>query len=628
MSRRNRRQVIGIALFPFLAVLICTMGALIVLLVLTVQQARKSAIAERAAKVEAAIPPGPSQEDLDRVARLKQVLDDAVWRKEILEQSRTSVQEELARSRDELSHLEGHIRDLQEKARALLAQAAQIDSGKRLDDSEIAKAREEAERLMAEIARREKELEDKKKQQTGEQWYALLPYDGPNGTRRRPIYIECSERGIVVQPEGIVLTPEDFQGPMGPGNPLDATLRAIREHIARNQPAGPKTEPYPLLIVRPSGVVAYSVARSAMKTWEDEFGYELIDDDTKLAYGDPDPALVETLNREVSLARKRQLAFAAAMPRRYQDEEQLTTFSPSSLEGYDPAAAGGPNAGGGFGMGTGARTQYATGGSSSRSPSGIPGGTGTGGNGLAGNGMGSSSSMQPSLGNPAGGSPNNIGPVGAPYAQQKSGSTGGGSAGGGTDVSGSPAAAGNRYASGGQASGVAGGNAASGGTSGSSTGRPPGSTSGAPSGGQSAASGQPATSGGSQKRYGAPSQSAGSGLARGTNNWGLPNSAGKATAITRPIRVLILPDRVVLIPERGDGRISEEIPLSPEIQVQEIDAMVASIQKRISSWGIAVNNGYWKPILSMEVSPDAEPRVVELSRALEGSGFELQRKTR
>ena len=48
MTRRNRRQPIGIALFPFLAVLICTMGALIVLLVLTVQQARKSAVAEQA----------------------------------------------------------------------------------------------------------------------------------------------------------------------------------------------------------------------------------------------------------------------------------------------------------------------------------------------------------------------------------------------------------------------------------------------------------------------------------------------------------------------------------------------------------------------------------------------------
>ena len=43
MSRAARRQNVGVALFPFLAVLICTMGALIVLLVLLVQQARVDA---------------------------------------------------------------------------------------------------------------------------------------------------------------------------------------------------------------------------------------------------------------------------------------------------------------------------------------------------------------------------------------------------------------------------------------------------------------------------------------------------------------------------------------------------------------------------------------------------------
>ncbi len=39
MRRRAKRENVGVALFPFLAVLICTMGALIVLLVMNVQQA-------------------------------------------------------------------------------------------------------------------------------------------------------------------------------------------------------------------------------------------------------------------------------------------------------------------------------------------------------------------------------------------------------------------------------------------------------------------------------------------------------------------------------------------------------------------------------------------------------------
>lgn len=617
MTRRNRRQPIGIALFPFLAVLICTMGALIVLLVLTVQQARKSAVAEQAARALEAVPKGPSQDELDRIARLKQERDDALWRREILEQSRTQAQEEFARARDELSHLEGHIRELQDKARALISQAQKVDSGKNLDNEELEKARQEAERLKAEIARREAELLEKSKTQTGEQWYALLPYDGPNGTRRRPIYIECSDQGIVVQPEGIALSPEDFQGPMGPGNPLDAVLRAIREHLARNS-GGAKVDPYPLLVVRPSGVVAYSVARSAMKSWEDEFGYELVDDETKLAYGQPDPALVATLEREVGLARNRQKAFAASMPRRYQEEEPLTSFSTSSLDGFDPLAAGGPAAAGGsgLGMGTGARTQYAAGGGSNGASGGPYGGTGSG-NGMQSGGGNSAAQGDAAAGNYAGGAPNSSG------------------------VAGGNLAAGGTSASSGNISGTAGSQGQQ-----PSAGQPSGGQTGASAGSQQAASGQSSGSSGSQSASsGAPQQSASASASRGSNrygqtqrgsgggasrgsNWGLPNSAGKATAITRPIRVLVLTDRVVLLPERGDSRAAEEIALSPEVSAQEIDAMVASIQRRIQSWGLAVNNGYWKPVLAMEVSGDAQLRVAQLEQALEGSGFELQRKQR
>ncbi|MBB76057.1 MAG: hypothetical protein CMJ75_16240, partial [Planctomycetaceae bacterium] len=42
--RANRKPETRVALFPFLAVLVCTMGALIVLLVLVVQQARVQAV--------------------------------------------------------------------------------------------------------------------------------------------------------------------------------------------------------------------------------------------------------------------------------------------------------------------------------------------------------------------------------------------------------------------------------------------------------------------------------------------------------------------------------------------------------------------------------------------------------
>ena len=107
--------------------------------------------------------------------------------------------------------------------------------------------------------------------------YAVVPFQGRHGTRRRPVYIECRADEIVIQPAGIVLTGRDFVGPITPGNALAAGLRAMREELARRQQAsgGDTVKPYPLLLVRPDGVEAYYAARKAIKSWGSEFGYEL-----------------------------------------------------------------------------------------------------------------------------------------------------------------------------------------------------------------------------------------------------------------------------------------------------------------------------------------------------------------
>ena len=131
--------------------------------------------------------------------------------------------------------------------------------------------------------------------------YAVVPYVGKQGTHRRPLYIECAVDGVYLQPEGIRLTPGDFEGPPGPGNPLASALRAAREQIARAvpNPGDVAAQPYPLLLVRPSGVMAYYAAREAIVSWGSEFGYQLIEDDWEIAYPPPDPALAEAESRAV-----------------------------------------------------------------------------------------------------------------------------------------------------------------------------------------------------------------------------------------------------------------------------------------------------------------------------------------
>jgi hypothetical protein len=113
---------------------------------------------------------------------------------------------------------------------------------------------------------------------------------------------------------------------------------------------------------------------------------------------------------------------------------------------------------------------------------------------------------------------------------------------------------------------------------------------------------------------------------RAGNNWGLPGSMGKTTAVTRPVKILCLPDRLVVVPERGDDRAASVIGVSPQLQPAEVDAFVTAVQKRLTSWGPAMVNGYWKPVLQVEVTRGAEAQYETLQMLLQGSGFEVQRK--
>ena len=147
--------------------------------------------------------------------------------------------------------------------------------------------------------------------------YAVIPFEGLYRTNRRPIYIECRGDSIILQPEGIVFSPTDFLGPGGPGNPLASALRAAQEYWRNAPRPAPDlpNEPYPLLLVRPDGIIAYYLARDAMTSWDAEFGYELVGADWKMAYPMPSiPQLQEMETRAVAEARQRMEQLAQISP--------------------------------------------------------------------------------------------------------------------------------------------------------------------------------------------------------------------------------------------------------------------------------------------------------------------------
>ncbi len=350
----------GISLFPFLAVLICTMGALVPLLLGMMHTARVQAEADAVAKATAAAARYNAELQVKR--------EDVQWRIEQLKKSRTRSQSELADARLDLGHIEDHARRLRGELERYQNTVAELEKIENADHQQNGQSQAELQQLRQQIDVARQQVEQARKEVAGRpRSFAVVPYEGPNSTRRRPIYLECIADAVVIQPEGIRLTSADFEGPMGPGNPLAAALRAAREHLMAQRQFDPQAgEPYPLLLVRPEGIGAYYAAREAMKSWGCDFGYELIGDNWKLAYPPPNPQMTEVVHQAVASARINQERLIAAAPREYPSHKKAAyraspqggfarddAGSDDGDDGYRPAGAAGAVGGNGGGYGGG-----------------------------------------------------------------------------------------------------------------------------------------------------------------------------------------------------------------------------------------------------------------------------------
>ncbi len=296
--RRKSREVLGVSLFPFLAVLICTLGVLIVLLVLAV----------KAADVQATDAKSAVEQEVQRS------LDDLGWQADLataqiegLEQLRPEVSRRLADARSHRGYLEEEIRELKRKAQSLGEQLLAMEQAEP-EAIDVATTQQKIGELESKIAAANSLLKQKRTESktSGSVTYSIVPHGGSGGTFRRPIFVECTAERLILQPLGIALEKKDFAPPLQPGNMLDSALLAIREYWNRYDLSGQEGSPYPLLVVRPDGAETYALARHAMQSWDDEFGYELVEADKQLEFGTPDPQLAETVREAITDARQRQ----------------------------------------------------------------------------------------------------------------------------------------------------------------------------------------------------------------------------------------------------------------------------------------------------------------------------------
>lgn len=323
MARRIRNAN-PVTLFPFLAVLMCTIGALVLLLVVISAQIRGSAVqqfvAEQKKNAEPAqpieppppaveepvtepepvvvepvvvvvqepepvAPPEPpvartpppvpaSDEQLAAIEELKlqtvalqSKYDDAIKEVDGLSQKRSALDRQL-------KAVAGQETDLKQSLQRALA--VSTIAGKQLASLNVEN------RQIVELLEQSDELIKSERKRVATPRHSLIPYDGQTGTIRKPIVIECSEGTIRFEAEDVELDVEQLEKYPPGVNPLVAGIQTLFTYWTEKARAagqsGVSTRPYALLIVRPLGADQFRLARVLLQPLVGDYGYEFVEE--------------------------------------------------------------------------------------------------------------------------------------------------------------------------------------------------------------------------------------------------------------------------------------------------------------------------------------------------------------
>jgi archaellum component FlaC len=671
MSRRKRRgDNTAPSLFPFLAVLLCTIGALILILAITVTNTHASA------RKDAEL----AMEDVKDSADFAEVVTEE------LAAQRENLKTKIEQRRRDLADIEDHIERLKKNLEQLLDRMETLQSRTNDASSTLEERTQKLTELRQEIDAKKKELlEEIEKQKRRKPAFAIIPYSGNSGTSRRPVYIECTPAGIVLQPEGILIAASDLKPPLGPGNPLDAALRVLRvAYQQRDVTFGMTQPPYPLLLVRPDGIQTYALAREAMNGWDDQFGYELIGAEMELKFPMGVPGLREELENAIALAKQRQKAFLASMPRNVVmrdetwDSIDAMNSAPNTLAGGGSQNTGASNSNADspnqmpsgemnseWKLVQGIANEQVVGaiernglvsgsgfGQNNSGNSGIPNGAsmnteqgfgpmlptspvegqfvvGSNGSSTPANGQGATSDLPGTVASSGtadnrtahGTGPDNSNPN-ATSADSAQGAQGGAAMGSLTSNGAAPPMPNGPNAfSAGSATGTSLSQASpdSNATSDPASNTVPSATL---TKNVNAAASSPSPSQ-PKAKYVNPegdlkpiSVSAGKG-------WAASRAEGKATPVARQIYLVALKDRWLLRSDTTPTTFDANITMDEGPQ-QAGSQLALAIRKRVDSWGLSLPGGYWAPALTIEAASDAQQSVARLEKLLEGSGVVIQ----
>lgn len=627
MTRRKRKSL-SPSLFPFLAVLVCTLGTLILMLALVASNATASARQQADAAAEAIVEAQSSH--IVTQAMAETLLTEAEFNVKEFVRQRDAQTAEIEKRREERAHLEDHIERLRAELDRISREADQTVAGNAaigtLDQTLL-------DELAAQIEEERRLIEQAQQTQAGRPpRVVIVPHRGRNGTERRPIYLECRPHAVVIQPEGVEVSLEQLAASDPGANPLDDALRTARQHWMKVH--GDTEPPYPLLVVRPNGILTYRLATAVLADWDDQYGYELVPSEVELAFPNPDPTLhskMETVIGRAVRMQRRSIAVGGGSGTQSAGDASDADRSSFAHDRYSASGRGGGphvisaadlarnNRRNGFRVSRNDRRHSTAAGSTEPFPrrqSGRPGERSFA--------NASQNGEAPLLDAPA-----EIDPDMLAFLESSPGQS--------ETRSNSLEPAGSADLGFGDAELASGGTTATQEVAGTNFSNLAGGTGGTQSSGGSTAPHSPTESpkkGGDSDR--APPPQGQSHAAQppptdsvrpGRPGWGLPDSLVRAhgNAVIRTIRISVHPNRIVLMPSGSRGTAKVFGLVGNDVTGGGL-RLATAIRDRIESWGPATGGGRWQPRVAVEVAAGADARFEQLQRLFRDSGYEVIRR--
>jgi hypothetical protein len=286
----RRRHKLEVSTFPFLAVLLCAMGSLILLLLVMDRRAKIAARAKAHAIQLAALDRIDHEakrrtEEAERIwetqkKKLHEMLrkeDDAIrLRKEQLDIAFAQTERDIQAGKTKLVDLERRLAD--EQRRLLQDRDDLVRFRQQVSDSMKSKSETnslEAIRLARELEQLERLWQEMKQVRSQPRdVFSLVPFKGKRGEKRPPVYVECVRGGLAVHPQKTIV-------PVGESFDVAKFRREVESRstalVKEKKNASALDKPHVLFLVRPEGIDSYHAAQSALAGFQIDFGYELVD---------------------------------------------------------------------------------------------------------------------------------------------------------------------------------------------------------------------------------------------------------------------------------------------------------------------------------------------------------------